>query len=540
MSTEFRQRKPAEYAQILWRRKWVIALPAVAIFFAVAAVVWRLPDVYQSTTLLTVRPSNLSEGIVPQLSDSDLTIRINSIGQGVFSRTSLEQLITTYNLYAPERRRGEPMEQLAETMKKRDIQIELNTTRNDITNGFQLSFKGPSPDVAQHVASDLASKYVNEEAKFSQEGAFQQQQFMESQLKQAKDDLDAIDKQRLEYMTGHLNTLPSSSQALVQRLTGLYEQQKALVTEIGRLRDQQTMLSTQLAAAQKNQQVSVIDVARDITDPKTTIAWGDLVKQESELESDIQAMIAQGLKPKFPDIVAKRQELAGVQKRKQQMLDDWKEKIDERRKQLEQRTPTDITTYQTQLEFARGEVARQEKLLSDTRSQIAQLESRINDVPSTEVGLSALDREYQTKKATYDDLLVKKNKADIEANAAKAAQGESIVVIDTASLPEKPVAPKRPVLMAGGLALGLLVGLLFAAAFEVPRLMTVQTVEDARHYTSLPVLVSVPELLTPREVRRRKTRRVMLAFAGVAVTVFAVPALALLLKLSHVFEKIGT
>src|SRR5919199_7021021 len=140
MSTEFRQRKPAEYAQILWRRKWMIALPAAAIFFAVAVVVWRLPDVYQSTTLLTVRPSNLNEGIVPQLSDADLTIRINNIGLEALSRSSLEPLIESYHLYEAERRRGEPMEQIVEQMKKHDVQLELNTTRNDVTNGFQLSF----------------------------------------------------------------------------------------------------------------------------------------------------------------------------------------------------------------------------------------------------------------------------------------------------------------------------------------------------------------------------------------------------------------
>ena len=109
MSTDFRQRKAGEYGQILWRRKWMILLPAVAISFAIAIVVWRLPDVYQSTTLLTVRPSTLTEGIVPQLSEDDLTIRINNIAQEVFSRSSLEPLIVNYNLYAAERRRGEPM-----------------------------------------------------------------------------------------------------------------------------------------------------------------------------------------------------------------------------------------------------------------------------------------------------------------------------------------------------------------------------------------------------------------------------------------------
>jgi polysaccharide chain length determinant protein (PEP-CTERM system associated) len=540
MSTEFRQRKPAEYAQILWRRKWMILLPTIAISFAIAIVVWRLPDVYQSTTLLTVRPSNLTEGIVPQLTDADLTIRINNIGQEVFSRTSLEQLITTYNLYAAERKRGEPMELLVEQMKKHDIQYDLNTTRNDITNGFQLSFKGPDPFVAQHVASDLASKYVNAQTKFSTESARQQAQFIDAELQKTKTELDEIDQKRIEYLGSHLNTMPSSATALVQRLTGLYEQQKSLITEIGRLRDQQTMLTTQLGAAEKNVQVSIIDAARDITDPKTTIAWGDLSKQESDFESQIQAMLSGGLRPKNPDVVAKQQELAAVQKRKQAMLDDWKEKTEERKAQLEKRVPTEITTYKTQLDFAQGEVARQQKLLDDTRASIAQLESRINDVPSTEVGLSALDREYQTKKTAYDELLKKKNQADLTAASANAAQGESIQVIDPASLPEKPVAPKRPLLMLVGLALGVFVGFLFAAAFEVPRLMTIQTVEDARHYTSLPVLVSVPELLTAREERRRKVRRLTLAVAGIAITVFAIPALALLLKLSHVFEKIGT
>lgn len=540
MSTEFRQRKPAEYAQILWRRKWMILLPAVAISFAIAIVVWRLPDVYQSTTLLTVRPSNLTEGIVPQLSDADLTIRINNIGQEVLSRSSLEPLIANYNLYATERRRGEPMELLVEQMKKKDIQFELNTSRNDITNGFQISFKGPDPYVAQRVAADLASKYVNAQTQFATQSAQQQSQFIDSQLQQAKNDLDSIDKQRLEYLTTHISSLPQSSSALVQQLNGLYEQQKAYITDIGRMRDQQTMLTTQLGAAEKNAQIGIIDAAQTITDPKTTIAWADLSKQESDFESQVQAMLSGGLRPKNPDVIAKKQELAAVQKRKQQMLDDWKEKIEERKAQLEKRIDPSITTYKTQLEFAQGEIARQQKLLDDTRTQIGQLEARINNVPSTEVGLSALDRDYQTKKATYDELLEKKNKADLTAASAKAAQGESIQVIDPASLPEKPVAPKRPMLMLFGLALGLGAGLLLAVALEVPRLLTIQTIEDARHYTSLPVLVSVPELLTPREERRRKMRRATFAFASIAITVVAIPALALLLKLSHVFERLGT
>jgi polysaccharide chain length determinant protein (PEP-CTERM system associated) len=540
MSVEFRQRKPAEYGRMLWRRKWMIVLPAAAISLAVVAVVRRLPNVYQSTTLLIVRPSSLAEGIVPRLSDDDLTLRINNIGQVVFSRSNLEPLILNYGLYATERRRGEPMESLVERMKKKDIQIELNKSRNDVTNGFQISFKGPDRLVTQQVTSALATKYTNAQEQAQTEDTQQSLTFISGQVEQAKAELDAVDKQRLALLTSNMDNLPSSIGALVQRLTGLYEQQKSYITDIGRLRDQQTMLTTQLGAAEKNQQTGIIEVAETITDPKTTIAWAELSRQESDLESLMEAMMAGGLRPKNPDVVAKRQELAAVQKRKQQMLDDWKEKVEEKKRRLEARVDPSILTYKSQLQFAQNEIARQEKMLAQTRSAIADLEGRINRVPQAEVNLSAIDRDYQTRKSAYDELLEKKQKAVLAAEASKAAQGEKIAVIDPASLPETPVAPKRPMLMMIGLALGLGVGLAFAAAFEVPRLLTIETVEDARHYTSLPVLVAVPELLTPREQRRRKVRRLALACAGAVAAVVSVPALALLLKLSNVFERIGT
>ncbi|HYG09390.1 MAG TPA: GNVR domain-containing protein, partial [Pyrinomonadaceae bacterium] len=135
-----------------------------------------------------------------------------------------------------------------------------------------------------------------------------------------------------------------------------------------------------------------------------------------------------------------------------------------------------------------------------------------------------------------DELLLKKQKSDLNVAATNSAQGETIQVIDPASLPVRPVAPKRPLLIALGLALGLAVGLAFAAAFEVPRLLTIQTVEDARHYTGLPVLISVPELLTPKEQRRARVRRMATAFAGLAITVVSIPALALALRFSRVFD----
>ena len=73
--------------------------------------------------------------------------------------------------------------------------------------------------------------------------------------------------------------------------------------------------------------------------------------------------------------------------------------------------------------------------------------------------------------------------------------------------------------------------------FEVPRLMTIQTLDDAAHYTSLPVLASVPELMTPQEARRLPQRRALWLAAGVLATIVSIPLLAFALKLSHIFDR---
>ena len=65
----------------------------------------------------------------------------------------------------------------------------------------------------------------------------------------------------------------------------------------------------------------------------------------------------------------------------------------------------------------------------------------------------------------------------------------------------------------------------------------VQTVEDAKHYTGLPVLASIPELLTPAEARAIPRRQTLALAAGIAITFVMVPALAFVLRLTHIFER---
>ena len=67
MSMEFRQRRISEYARLVQKRKWLVILPTIAIGLAIGYVVFRLPDIYESVTLIVVKPSTLPNSVVPTI-----------------------------------------------------------------------------------------------------------------------------------------------------------------------------------------------------------------------------------------------------------------------------------------------------------------------------------------------------------------------------------------------------------------------------------------------------------------------------------------
>lgn len=534
MSADFRQRKPSEYLKILQRRKWLVILPAIAITAAVVMVVFRLPDVYESSTLIVVRPSTLPRNVVPSVTEDNLTRQLAGIQQVVSSRSSLEPLVQKYDLYKTERLRGEPMESVVNMMRM-DINVKVNTTRNDITNGFNISYRYRDAKTAQAITSELAGKYIAVQTANQVNSGAAAKQFIDNQVNLAKEELAAIDRQRLDFMSNHVGNLPSEATGLFNQLTGLREEQKALMTEVGRLQDRRAAATNQLAVLKESREQTIIDTAENITDPKTTQGWSQLVARKAALEGEL-TRLEQEYKAIHPDVIAKKKEVDQVKEQMDSLIADWKDKIKTRQEKLEKNPNPGISAAEAEIKLAEGEIKRQQKMLADNEKAIAALIDRINNVPGVEVALGAIEREYQTKKAAYDDLLEQQQKIGLNTEAIIQQQGEGIEVIDAANLPSQPVAPKRIMLSGFGLAAGLGLGLLLVGIFEGPRLLTIQNTDDARHYTGLPVLLAVPELLTPQEARSVPRRRKLILAAGMVATLVSIPMLALALKLTHVFE----
>ncbi len=551
MSVEFRQRTAGEFVQMLKRRKWLILLPVLTMTAAIGYVVYKLPSVYESKTLLTVKPPTISDKVVQSLTDEDLSQRLQTINTEVLSRNSLEPMIVKYKLFQLEKDAGMDMALIVERMYK-NIVVEPERTDDDKKiAAFKITYRDRSPEAARNVTYELGSKYVNAQISASTQTAEVTREFIDNQLNQAKTSLDALEKERLNIMTQNIETLPDSSQGLIAQLEGLRQREQTiakeketLMTEKGRLNDSIRALNSQARIIEDFGEKETQDVASQASRIEDSPAYVQLVGKRAELNSKLENLKL-SLKEKHPDVIRAQNdvnkindELDALKKNTQIRVKDAtsasSRKADLQKQNLgieRQKAESQVGQIDEQMRF-------KEEELRHNAGQISNLEAKINQIPNVKVALESINNQYLSAKTTYDDLLKKRNEASLGYDRASNAQGETIGVQDPANVPTSPVAPKRVVLTAMGAAIGLALGLFLAAAFELPRVLKIQNIEDAKHYTGLPILASVPPLLSHNEKAWQKRTHWLKVMAGFAVAVGAIPLIVIALTASRVFERV--
>ena len=550
MSVEFRQRTAGEFIRMLKRRKWLIILPVITLTAAIGYVVNQLPSVYESRTLLTVKPPTISEKLVQSLSTEDITQRLQTIQQEVLSRTTLEPLVMKYKLFELERRAGEPMEIIVAKMQK-NITVELEKTDDQSkVAAFSLKYLDRSPEAARNVTAELAGRFVNAQVAASTQNAETTREFIDSNLQQAKQVLDQKENERLQIMMNNVETLPEAVQGLIaqregaqQREETISKEKESLMMQKGRLTDGIRELNSKSRLIEDFGEKEMREAVGKAAQIEDTPAYAQLVQRRAELNAKLENLKLT-LREKHPKVIEAQNDINKVEDELKALKVNTAQREEAATRSGSQKAALQKQNLLIEREKAEGEIAQinqqmqlKEQQLRQNAAEISLIDQKINASPNVKVALESVNTQYASAKLNYDELLKKKNDANLQVDRESNAQGETIRVQDPASLPSSPVAPKRGVLTALGAAVGLALGLFLAAVFEIPRILKIQNIEDAKHYTGLPVLASVPPLLSHNEKVWNKRLHVFKVAAGIAVAVGVIPLIILALQMSRVFER---
>lgn len=555
MAKEFRQRTPSEFLQIFKRSKWHILLPTLALGIATAFVVTKLPNMYQSTTTLTVRPPTISPDVVKSLSEEDLSQQLQSMNQEVLSRTNLEPMITKYRLFESERNSGLAPELIVEKMRK-NITIEPDRSEDRKVTGFRITYTDRTPESAKDVAGELASKYVNAQSQRQTQGAENTKEFIENSLNEARMNMEAIMQERNQVMSQNIQTLPDLSPNIVAQLESagqrgqtLSKEKETLIIEKGRLNETINSNNRQIRLIEDFNEKESKEIARNasqLEDSPGYIAFNqDKNKAEAELDTLIKVY---RYTEKHPEVIAKRNELkriddgieklkAEISKRVENATKSSETKGEFQKKGLE----NDNARLKSQIEQIDLQIQSKDREMSENQALVATYQAKFDTMPSVKLVLDEINSRYQNAKSLYEERQKQLDAAGQQVKREATAQGETIRVVDAANLPSAPLnASKRPMLIMGGAGLGLALGLFLAGIFEIPRLFKIQNIEDAKYYTGLPVLASVPPLLTRQELSWQKRSYWLKLMAGIIAAFGSIPLIIILLQKTRILERFAS
>src|SRR5579864_7939901 len=421
-------------------RRWIF-LGTVMLSLAGFTFVLLLPDRYKATTTILVDPQKVSEKYVSPTVNSDPGQRLTTITQQVLSTTRLQQIIDDMHLY-PELRGKISREELIDLMRK-DITITVKQGSASGMSAFTIDYEGRQRDQVAQVANQLAASFIAWNVKSREQQAEDTTEFLDSQLKEAKQNLEEQEARLSAFKMRHLGEMPEQQPANMQALTQLQGQFQANTDSLNRLEVERTLLSRGL----------------ETNNSGTTVKAAPVVTERAKLEDERRA-----LKSKLQDLetryTSNHPEVVDIASQLEQ--------VESRLKSLPPDPPIVAEVKDNSAASVRLQlIDREAKRLNDEQqrltTQMASYRSKVDAVPVREQEMAELNRNYSVSKEHYQSLLDKTFSAGMAADLEKKQQGEHFTILDLAQVPEKPFKPKRALMFVGSFlgALALSLGLAY-------------------------------------------------------------------------------
>ncbi len=520
-----------------------------------------LPSIYQSSSTILIEDQQIPPDFVRSTVTGFAEQRIQSLSQQILSRVKLWEIVQQFKLY-PEMQEKYTREEILEKMRA-DIKLETISVQmteqarsqirrqsaaqqpgQAVTIAFSISYQGMRPDMVQKVAGTLASSYLEQNLKLREAQAKTTTEFLESELKVLQERLRVLGEKVTKFKEQHEGVTPDLYQFNLSQADRLDSEVKQLDNFIRAAEDRKTYLEGQLATVKPDTPI-MSSTGERVMDPQSRLRALEVAL------ADLQSKFS----PDHPDILKTRREIAELEKmagqkgggaslkrqkltqlqaelaQKQGKYSDehpdvkkLKNEIARLEEQPEKSAAKTVTepenpayiTLTTQVAAATNEIASLQRQRAAVKEKAQMYQRRLEETPQLEQEYLALQRDYNNAQTKYQETLNKILESRISEGMEEHQKGEKFTIIDPASMPEKPVKPKRLLIILAGLIISLGSGFgTVALAEQLDH--SVKTADELSLLTGLPVLGAISRIRT-REDLMLALRKKRLIWAATGFT----------------------
>ena len=482
------------YIAAFLRFKWHITATVIILSTISVFITSIIPSTYRSEGIVLVETQQIPTNLIQSTVTSAAEERIQIIKQRVMTRSKLIGISNKF----PELKEDQNMlvSELHESIRSMItvVVIGANNKRRGAAKAisFKVAFEAKTPALAQSVASELVTLFLNENVKSRTERATETTNFLKGEARRIQEKLNVTEHAMASYKQENKDALPEHLKLYTSSLDRSQRNLNDLNRQIEALTSQKAYYEVQFESSSTNQ------------DRGPTTNRGRL----NSLYGERQELRTQ-FTEEHPDLIRISSEIAFLEKGLSQ------------ESEVSTRGLMDISAKLSSLKSELQVLHLQRK---NVTQQIDKVEERILRIPQVERGLISLNRDYETVKRQYDLIVGNSMQAQLAENLEEGRKAERFSILEPPQLPERPFKPDRKKLlgMAIAFSIGLPLGIVFVIGFFDK---SIRGAEALTRITGAPPLIVIGYIETEREkiASKKKIRNLCIAtgiMLGIGIGLF--------------------
>ena len=431
-----------------------------------------VPNTYQSTALLRIKQERgLSSSIMEQL----------PIGNAQLTKQQMNtnaEILKSRHVVIPVIEQTEEEKDGKYPRYEDYVKSHIVTKPYKDTEILEVDVTGKSPEQAQEANQLLVQGFLDRLAQLSHAESSATREFLEQRVKSSKKELDDAETKLKNYQVKHkIFSTDNQMKSLAERITDL---------DKAKAQNKLDMETAQAALGSINGQLS--GAGSSIADsPSIQQAKSKLVDLEAQKAGYIGKYTNEN--PKMKEI---NRQISSARSSLRREISAIVAQQAPSSSSVQQKLLTDKYTNEAMIAVARGKNDAIDQLEKKNADEIAKL-------PQTQQGYLQVKRDADVAQEIYV-MLAKRLE---EAKVAEVMVPNEVQVIDEATLPERPIEPKKAQTLALAAILGLVAGIGYTVA-KALMYRKIRSSEDVEQYLQLPVLGSIPDADSLKEPDNQK------------------------------------
>lgn len=455
--------------EIVERRRWWFAIAALA-GLALGVVAWfTLPARYTSETTILVEPQEVPDSFVKSTITLDIENRLRTLHERVTSYANLNALIDKIGQEHLDPSGSLSREAIMARIT-RNLWVDLKTVSGKTANVVEIAYTDASPQLAKDVAAEISSTFIAENLKDRTQQAQSTAEFLDRELDRLRTEVSAAEEKVRAFKEERMGALPSQLESNLRSLDRLNLELNANLEAQTALQQRISMLSGQSPGGSPG--------GAFVPDPGS--ATGALLEARRKLR-EAELLYTES----HPNVIQARERVASLEK-------EVAEEASRPRSQVQVVDPVAMG-LRREIETTRIEADAKRREEGRLRSEIAELQKRVETTPKMETELLGMTRDYENLTKQYQDLLAKKFAASMARNLEQAQKAERFNVLRPARVPGSPSFPNPLIVLPAGIVFGLFVVVLLIGIAEF-RNPSFRSVARLTRMTGLPVVASIPRI----------------------------------------------